>query len=53
MTDIHRKICAVYGQDIMSDRMVKKWDRAFKNSYTNVHGDEWRELSLVITDDLV
>ena len=29
--DIHREICAVYGQNIMSDGMVRKWVKAFKD----------------------
>ena len=32
--DIHREICAVYGKNIMSDGMVRKWVRAFKDGRT-------------------
>ena len=31
--EIHRNICEVYGQNIMSDGMVRKWVRAFKSSW--------------------
>ena len=29
--EIHRNICKVYGQNIISDGMVRKWVRAFKD----------------------
>ena len=29
--EIHHNICEVYGQNIMSDGMVRKWVRAFKD----------------------
>ena len=38
--DIHREICAVYGQNIISDGMVRKWVRAFKDGRTNVHDEQ-------------
>ena len=38
--EIHRNICEVYGQDIMSDGMVRKWVRAFKDGRKNVHDEE-------------
>ena len=37
---IRREICQVYGQNIMSDGMVRKWVRAFKDGRTNVHDEE-------------
>lgn len=51
--DIHREICAVYRENIMSDGMVQKWVRAFKDGRTNVHDKERCGRLLVITDDLV
>ncbi|KAF2901006.1 hypothetical protein ILUMI_05181 [Ignelater luminosus] len=38
--EIHRNICEVYGQNIMSDGMVLKWVRAFKDGRKNVHDKE-------------
>ena len=38
--EIHHNICEVYGQNIMSDGMVCKWVRAFKNGRKNVHDEE-------------
>ena len=34
--EIHRNICEVYGQNIMSDRMVRKGISAFKDGRKNV-----------------
>ena len=31
--EIHRNICEVYGQNTMSDGMVRKWVRAFKDGH--------------------
>ena len=38
--EIHHNICEVYGQNITSDGMVRKWVRAFKDGQKNVHGEE-------------
>ena len=38
--EIHRNICEVYVQNIMSDGMVCKWVRAFKVGRKNVHDEE-------------
>ena len=47
--EIHRNICEVYGQNTMSDEMVRKWVRAF----TDVHGGERSGRPSVISDDLL
>lgn len=51
--EIHREICAVYGENIMSDGMVRKWVRAFKDGRTSVHDEERSGRPSLITDDLV
>ncbi|KAL4704839.1 hypothetical protein ACJJTC_001314 [Scirpophaga incertulas] len=51
--DIHREICEVYGQNIMSDGMVRKWVRAFKDGRTNVHDEERSGRPSVVNEDLV
>ncbi|CAL1291258.1 unnamed protein product [Larinioides sclopetarius] len=51
--DIHRRINDVYGENIMSAGMVQKWVRVFKDSRTNIHDEERRWRSSVITDDLI
>ena len=35
--DIHRRICEVYGANAMSDGMVRKLARKFKEGRDNVH----------------
>ena len=34
--DIHRQMCEVYGQNAMSDEMVRKWVRKFNDGRDNV-----------------
>lgn len=51
--DIHREIVEVYGQNIMSDGMVRKWVRAFKDGRTNVHDEERSGRPSVINEDFV
>jgi hypothetical protein len=34
--DIHRQMCEVYGQNAMTDKMVRKWVRKFNDSRDNV-----------------
>ena len=52
-SEIHHQICQVYGDNAMSDGIVRKWVRMFNEGRENVH-DEARSgrLSLV-NDDLV
>jgi hypothetical protein len=33
----NRELCAVYGQNIMSEGTVTQWCRMFKDGLTNVH----------------
>ena len=51
--ETHRKICEVYGQNIMSDGKVWKWVRAFKNGRKNVHDEERSGRPSVTSDDLL
>uniref|UniRef100_A0A1B6GKI0 Mos1 transposase HTH domain-containing protein n=1 Tax=Cuerna arida TaxID=1464854 RepID=A0A1B6GKI0_9HEMI len=51
--DIHHQISEVYGENIMSEGMVRKWVRAFKDGRTNVHDEERSGRPSVITDDLI
>ncbi|GBM03614.1 hypothetical protein AVEN_203184-1 [Araneus ventricosus] len=50
---IHRQISEVYGGNIVSEGMVRKWVRAFKDGRTNVHDGERSGRRSVITEDLV
>ncbi|GFV14054.1 hypothetical protein TNCV_525301 [Trichonephila clavipes] len=38
--DIHHQISEVYGENILSDGMVRKWVRALKDGRTNIHDEE-------------
>ena len=38
--EIHRKICEVYGQNAISEGMVRKWGRLFDDGRENVHDEE-------------
>ncbi|GFT51453.1 HTH_48 domain-containing protein [Trichonephila clavipes] len=51
--DIHHQINEVYGENIMSDEMVRKWVRAFKDGRTNIHDKERSGRPSVITDELI
>ena len=37
--DTHRQVCEVYGENAMSDGMVRKWIRKFNEGRDNVHGE--------------
>jgi transposase len=47
--DIHRQICEVYGENAMSDGMVRKWVRKFKEGRDNVHDEPRSGRPSVIT----
>ncbi|GBM37810.1 hypothetical protein AVEN_84519-1 [Araneus ventricosus] len=50
---IHRQTSEEYEENIMSEGMVRKWVRAFKDGLTNVHDEERSGRPSVITEDLV
>jgi len=52
-SEIHRQICQVYGDNAMSDGMVRKWVRMFNEGRENVHDGarSWRPS--LVNDDLV
>jgi hypothetical protein len=35
--EMHRELCAVYDQNVMSEETVRQWSRMFKDGRTNVH----------------
>ncbi|GFY27883.1 histone-lysine N-methyltransferase SETMAR [Trichonephila clavipes] len=51
--DIHHQISEVYGENIMSDGMGRKWLRVFKDGRTNIHDEERSGRPSVITDELI
>jgi len=38
--EIYRQVCEVYGENAMSDGMVRRWCRMFSEGRTNVHDDD-------------
>ena len=38
-SEIHHQICQVYGDNAMSDGMVRKWVRMFNEGQENVHDE--------------
>jgi transposase len=38
--EIYRQVCEVYGENAMSDGMVRRWCRMFSEVRTNVHDDD-------------
>jgi transposase len=51
--EIHRELCALYGQNIMSKGTVRKWCRMLKDGRINVHHEERSGQPSVVSDDLV
>ncbi|GFY03005.1 histone-lysine N-methyltransferase SETMAR [Trichonephila clavipes] len=50
---IYRQICEVYGQNAMSDSMVRRWDRHFNEGRSEVHDEERSGRPSLITEELV
>jgi len=38
-SEIHHQICQVYGDNAMSDGMIRKWVRMFNEGRENVHDE--------------
>jgi len=51
-SEIQHQICQVYGDNAMSDGMVRKWVRMFSKGRENVH-DETRSGRPFLVNDLV
>lgn len=45
--DIHRQLCEVYGENAMSDSMIRKWVRNFNDATRSAAARLW------FNDDLV
>ena len=52
-SEIHHQICQVYGDNGMSDGMVRKWVRMFNEGRQNVHDDARSGHPSLVNDDLV
>jgi hypothetical protein len=51
--EIHRQLCKVYGNNVMSEGGVRQWRIMFKNGHTNVHDEERSGRPTMVTDELV
>jgi len=52
-SEIHHQICQVYGDNAMSDGMVRKWVRIFNEGRENVHDEPRSGRPSLVNDDLV
>jgi len=52
-SEIHHQICQVYGDNAMSDGMVRKWVRMFNEGRETVHDEEQSGHPSLVNDDLV
>jgi len=52
-SEIHHQICQVYGDNAMSDGMVRKWVRMFDGGKENVHDEARSGRPFLVNDDLV
>jgi len=52
-SEIHHQTCEVYGDNAMSDSMVRKWVRMFNEGRENVHDEAQSGRPSLVNDDLV
>jgi len=52
-SEIQHQICQVYGDNAMSDGMVRKWVRTFNEVRENVHDEARSGRPSLVNDDLV
>ncbi|GFY15615.1 histone-lysine N-methyltransferase SETMAR [Trichonephila clavipes] len=50
--EIYRQICEVYGQNAMSDSIVRRWVRQFNEGRSEVHDEERSGRPSLITEEL-
>ncbi|GBM83554.1 hypothetical protein AVEN_74943-1 [Araneus ventricosus] len=51
--EIHRQLVEIYGENVMTDGMVRKWVRQFNDERTNVHEETRSGRPSVVNDGLV
>jgi len=52
-SEIHHQICQAYGDNAMSDGMVRKWVRMFSEGRENVHDEVRSGRPSLVNEDLV
>ena len=50
--ETHRRLCRVYGDNIMSDSCVREWCRNFRDGSTDMHDEGGQERHSIVTDEL-
>ncbi|GBN53834.1 hypothetical protein AVEN_256511-1 [Araneus ventricosus] len=53
LVEIHRQLLEIYGGNVMTDGMVRKWVRQFDDGRTNVHDEARSGRPSVANDGLV
>jgi len=51
--EIHRRLCRVYGDNVISDSCVREWCRKFRDGRTDVHDEGGQGRHSIVTDKLV
>ncbi|XP_023214449.1 putative uncharacterized protein FLJ37770 [Centruroides sculpturatus] len=51
--EIHHQLVEIYGENVMSDGMIRKWVRQFNAECTDVHDEAWSGWPSVVNDGLV
>ncbi|GBL90488.1 hypothetical protein AVEN_210988-1 [Araneus ventricosus] len=51
--EIHRQLVEIYGENVMTDGMVRKWVRQFNDGRTNGHDEARSGRPSVVNDGLV
>jgi transposase len=51
--EIHRELCVVYGQNVVSEGSVRRWCRMLEHGRSDVHDEEGSDWPSVVSDDLV
>jgi len=52
-SEVYHQICQVYGDNVMSDGVVRKWVRIFNERRENVHDEARSGRPSLVNDDLV
>jgi len=52
-SESHHQICQVYGDNVMSEGMVRKWVRMFNEGLENVHDEARSGRPSLVNDDLL
>jgi hypothetical protein len=51
--EVHRELCAVYGQNVTSEGTVRQWSSMFKDGQTNIHDERSGRPTIYSSDGLV